>query len=267
MSLENDEENIFYSNGSDSENNVKMKEENKEEKEEIDDTDSWQVIRAYFRQHGLVSQQIGSFNQFVGRNIQEIIDENKTIVIDPDINYEKIDNVMDHTKYELTFNQSRIAANPQFLENNSNNEKIIFPNEARVRNLDYLSKLSLDVTWKEINKTEVKEIPHPNMNIGKIPIMVRSKYCSLNEKDDTERVNVKECEFDQGGYFIIGGGEKVIVAQERMATNFVYVFNKKEQSGYTWQAEVRSNIDGSNRPPILFSVKISKKNIQINWED
>ena len=263
MSLENDDENIFYSNGSDSENNVKMKEENKEEKEEIDDTDSWQVIRAYFRQHGLVSQQIGSFNQFVGRNIQEIIDENKTIVIDPDINYEKIDNVMDHTKYELTFNQSRIAANPQFLENNSNNEKIIFPNEARVRNLDYLSKLSLDVTWKEINKTEVKEIPHPNMNIGKIPIMVRSKYCSLNEKDDTERVAVKECEFDQGGYFIIGGGEKVIVAQERMATNFVYVFNKKEQSGYTWQAEVRSNIDGSNRPPILFSVKISKKNTHL----
>ena len=264
MSLdENDDENIFNQNGSDSENNANMEEENNEENEGLTDKDSWKVIRAYFRQHGLVSQQIGSFNQFVGRNIQEIIDENKTIVIDPDINYEKASNVMDHTKYELTFNQSRIAANPQFLENNSNNERIIFPNEARVRNLDYLSKLSLDVTWKEINKNEVKEIPHPNMNIGKIPIMVRSKYCSLNEKDDTERVNVKECEFDQGGYFIIGGGEKVIVAQERMATNFVYVFNKKEQSGFSWQAEVRSNIDGSNRPPILFSVKISKKNTHL----
>lgn len=45
-----------------------------------------------------------------------------------------------------------------------------------------------------------------------------------------------------------------------MATNFVYVFNKKEQSGFSWQAEIRSNIDGSNRPPVLFAVKISKKN-------
>ena len=48
-----------------------------------------------------------------------------------------------------------------------------------------------------------------------------------------------------------------------MATNFVYVFNKKEQSGYSWQAEVRSNIDGSNRPPVLFAVKIYKKNAHL----
>jgi DNA-directed RNA polymerase II subunit RPB2 len=227
-----------------------------EDDDEINDKDSWKVIRAYFKQHGLVSQQIGSFNQFVGRNIQEIIDENKTIIIDPDINYGNKADVQDHTVYELNFNQSHIAANPQFLEGNGTILKKIFPNDARVRNLDYLSELSLDVTWKEVNKNEVL---YPNLNIGKIPIMVRSKYCSLNDKTDTERIAVKECEFDQGGYFIIGGGEKVIVAQERMATNFVYVFNKKEQSGYSWQAEIRSNIDGSNRPPVLFSVKISKK--------
>ena len=231
-----------------------------EDDDEINDKDSWKVIRAYFKQHGLVSQQIGSFNQFVGRNIQEIIDENKTIIIDPDINYGNKADVQDHTVYELNFNQSHIAANPQFLEGNGTILKKIFPNDARVRNLDYLSELSLDVTWKEVNKNEVL---YPNLNIGKIPIMVRSKYCSLNDKTDTERIAVKECEFDQGGYFIIGGGEKVIVAQERMATNFVYVFNKKEQSGYSWQAEIRSNIDGSNRPPVLFSVKISKKNTHL----
>ena len=259
---DDDDNNAFDGNGN-SGLDSEINQPEKENEEEINDIDSWNVIRAYFKQHGLVSQQIGSFNQFVGRNIQEIIDENKTILIDPDVNYANRDDVEDHTTYELNFNQSSIAANPQFLENNSNKEHVIFPNEARVRNLDYLSNLSLDVTWKEKNKNEVKESKYPNLNIGKIPIMVRSKYCSLNDKTDMERVAVKECEFDQGGYFIIGGGEKVIVAQERMATNFVYVFNKKEQSGYSWQAEVRSNIDGSNRPPILFSVKISKKNTHL----
>ena len=271
MNLDDDEddENIFDGEGNlDSDQNENKKDnkmdidEEEDEDEEINDKDSWKVIRAYFKQHGLVSQQIGSFNQFVGKNIQEIIDENKTISVEVDTNYSKKD-VEEETKYELSFAQSRIAANPQFIEINTNIENKIFPNDARVRNLDYLSELSLDVIWREKKKNVVNERTYSNINIGKIPIMVRSKYCSLNDKTDTERVAVKECEFDQGGYFIIGGGEKVIVAQERMATNFVYVFNKKEQSGYSWQAEVRSNIDGSNRPPVLFAVKIAKKNTHL----
>ena len=263
---EDDDDNIFDGEGNLDDDQQQNNEENmildKEEDEEINDRDSWKVIRAYFKQHGLVSQQIGSFNQFIGKNIQEIIDENNRILIEPDVSYSKKDE--DETKYELFLGQSHIAANPQFLENNDSSQRIIFPNDARVRNLDYLSELSLDVILTEKKKNGIKnDIPCNNLNIGKIPIMVRSKYCSLNGKTDNERIAVKECEFDQGGYFIIGGGEKVIVAQERMATNFVYVFNKKEQSGFSWQAEVRSNIDGSNRPPVLFAVKIAKKNTHL----
>jgi len=52
--------------------------------------------------------------------------------------------------------------------------------------------------------------------------------------------NGKDCRYDQGGYFIINGSEKVIVAQERMANNMVNVFNKKPPSKYTWVAEIRS---------------------------
>ena len=259
---EEDNDNIFDGTGSyqnqNDQDNMNLDEE---EKDKINDIDSWKVIRAYFKQHGLVSQQIGSFNQFIEKNIQEIIDENNRIIIEPDINYSKKDE--EENNYELVLGQSHIAASPQFLENNDNSQRIIFPNDARVRNLDYLSELSLDVVLLEKKKNGKNEIPCYNLNIGKIPIMVRSRYCSLNGKTDDERIAVKECEFDQGGYFIIGGGEKVIVAQERMATNFVYVFNKKEQSGFSWQAEVRSNVDGSNRPPVLFAVKIAKKNTHL----
>ena len=244
-----------------------MNEEYSDEVDEITDKDSWKVISAYFNQHGLVSQQIGSFNQFIDKNIQEIIDENKSIPIEPDKSY-FYKNTSNHTSYELNFGQAHIAAHPQFLESNSSTEHIIFPNEARVRNLDYLSELSVDIKFieKSFNKDDgnydiVKEHEINKLSIGKIPIMVRSKYCSLKDRNDSERIDVKECEFDQGGYFIIGGGEKVIVAQERMATNFVYVFDKNEQSGYSWQAEIRSNVDGLNRPPSQFSVKISKKNV------
>ena len=42
--------------------------------------------------------------------------------------------------------------------------------------------------------------------------MVRSPYCALHDVEETERKDLKECVYDQGGYFIINGGEKVIVA-------------------------------------------------------
>ena len=48
---------------------------------ELSTEDSWVVITSFFEQHGLVSQQIGSFNQFLETNIQEIVNENKEIVI------------------------------------------------------------------------------------------------------------------------------------------------------------------------------------------
>ncbi len=42
--------------------------------------------------------------------------------------------------------------------------------------------------------------------------MVRSKFCILNDLSAEDRVKCGECEFDEGGYFIINGGEKIIVA-------------------------------------------------------
>jgi len=42
--------------------------------------------------------------------------------------------------------------------------------------------------------------------------MVRSAYCSLRNMTAEERVSVGECEYDEGGYFVVNGGEKVIVA-------------------------------------------------------
>ena len=150
---EEDNDNIFDGTGSyqnqNDQDNMNLDEE---EKDKINDIDSWKVIRAYFKQHGLVSQQIGSFNQFIEKNIQEIIDENNRIIIEPDINYSKKDE--EENKYELLLGQSRIAASPQFLENNDNSQRIIFPNDARVRNLDYLSELSLDVVLSEKKKME-----------------------------------------------------------------------------------------------------------------
>ena len=57
-------------------------------------------------------------------------------------------------------------------------------------------------------------IPKPMVTIGKIPIIVNSRYCVLNLKGIDE-----ECRYDPGGYAIVNGNEKVIISQERIANN------------------------------------------------
>lgn len=86
--------------------------------------------------------------------------------------------------------------------------------------------------------------------------MVRSEHCVLHNKSKEDRVKYGECEYDEGGYFIINGGEKVIVAQEKMTSNFVYVFKNKQPSKFSWIAEIRSQIERSNEKPSLFQVKV-----------
>ena len=237
---------------------------NDNEDNEINEDDPWVVINAYFNEHHLVSQQIGSFNQFVETEIQKIINENHLCSTISDSNFSSSPI---NKRYEIDFGTVHIDKNPVFNEHVGKERRVIHPNEARVRNLTYESDLSLDFEYNAYNIDAEKEDEElienkksiAPVNIGKIPIMVKSKFCSLYGKSQDELIEVKECIYDQGGYFIINGGEKVIVAQERMATNFVYVFCKKEQNKSTWQAEIRSSVDGSNRPPAQFSVKLCTK--------
>ena len=46
----------------------------------------------------------------------------------------------------------------------------------------------------------------------------------------------------QGGYFVINGSEKVLIAQERQAYNRVYCFKRKAPSKSTWTCEIRSDV-------------------------
>lgn len=96
----------------------------------------------------------------------------------------------------------------------------MMPNEARLRNLTYSAPLYVDITKRIIRENqEIQEDRHEKTFIGKIPIMLRSTYCILNDHSDRELTELNECPLDPGGYFIINGSEKVLIAQEKMATN------------------------------------------------
>ena len=210
---------------------------------------SWSIISSYFSQHSFIDQQIDSFNQFIHHNIQEIIEQNNVLNI-RNYKYRGPD-------YELHFNKVKITPNPIFTDKNNNSIKL-YPNEARLRNLDYSSTITIDATLEEKSEEEKSKIEKYIFSLGEIPIMVRSDFCSLKNKNDTERINLNECEFDKGGYFIIEGVERVIIPQERLASNKVYLSTKEETNAFLYKAEVRFSLS------IKYTLKKSKNYSRIN---
>lgn len=87
-----------------------------------------------------------------------------------------------------------------------------------------------DITKKQVIETAagVEEYSSEVVNsipLGRVPIMVKSFPCWLNDEESSV-IDLGECEFDEGGYFIVSGVEKVLIAQERMSNNRVYVFKQ-----------------------------------------
>ena len=127
----------------------------------------------------------------------------------------------------------------------------LFPKEARLRNLTYSAPLYVDmtktVTTVSAAEDKTEEVEKINkVFIGKVPIMLRSKYCSLHDHTDKELTELGECAYDEGGYFIINGSRRSHRA-EKMSTNHVYVFEKRQPSKYMWVAECRSSPESGAR--------------------
>ena len=92
---------------------------------------------------------------------------------------------------------------------------VMSPHIARMNNLTYSSNLYVDVhlVIENINDDGVIEKfdkTVENVYIGKIPIMVRSKACLLQQVQGIGEENNNECKYDYGGYFIVNGNEKVL---------------------------------------------------------
>ena len=73
--------------------------------------------------------------------------------------------------------------------------------------------------------------------------MTRSNFCLLNDTPTDKFYDIGECPYDSGGYFIVKGSEKVLIAQERMAFNHVYTFRKAAASGFTFFSTVTSQVE------------------------
>jgi DNA-directed RNA polymerase II subunit RPB2 len=166
----------------------------------------------------------------------------------------------------ITFENFHIYR-PQIYENNGA-IKLMFPQEARLRNFTYASAMTIDINIKYIvrngeNLDNVNTLYKtlPKIHIGKLPIMLKSNICVLNQYKYIDSKHSGECKYDAGGYFIINGSEKTVLGQERAAENRIYCFNvSKNDTKYTWKAEIKSVPDFKCISPKQINMMLSSKN-------
>jgi DNA-directed RNA polymerase II subunit RPB2 len=228
----------------------------------------WSIIGAYFRnQHlkRLVRHQIESYNDFVNNQIQRTIEMFNPVLIASE---QDMCRRTKKNKLELhvTFDKFNLYR-PQIHENNGAT-KIMFPYDARSRNFTYASTMTIDIniryvvrTGENLENAQTFYKSIPKVHIGKLPIMLKSSICVLNQYTHINNNVSGECKHDAGGYFIINGSEKTVLGQERAAENRVYCFNtSKNNNKWSWTAEIKSVPDFKCISPKQINVMVANKN-------
>ena len=234
----------------------------------INKNDIWAIIEEYFKNNHLnrlVRHQLESYNDFVTKQIPRTIEMFNPVHIKSDKSFD-----IDSKKYSLeifiTFTDFKLQR-PRINEN-TGAIKLMYPYEARLRNFTYSSIMTVNLNIKYIvrggNDLNAEQTFHtvlPNIHIGKLPIMIKSKICTLSQPSNKSLEELGECKLDPGGYFIINGSEKTCLVQERAAENIVQCFNtNKNNNRWKWTAEIKSVPDTKCISPKQISLVITKKN-------
>lgn len=232
----------------------------------------WSVIDTFFRDNpvSLVQHQLSSYNDFYKNGIYRIIKENNPITLfkkeDEDSNdYKHRADIYIGGKngdklyfgkpiiYDVDDSTGTVTERPHFM----------YPNEARLRNMTYGATIHYDAdieyTYTESDGTISKNtVTLSKILLGRFPIMLMSDMCILKKMAPRARFNMGECRNDKGGYFIIEGKEKVIIAQEKFADNMLYVKDKGNEL-YSHIAKIRSVSEDTSKQVRTLSVSIVKQ--------
>ncbi len=205
------------------------------------------VLNSFVRDEGIIQYIQDSYYNFITKLIPETVNASNVI----SINFTTDQDI----KIEIIVKLSNpILHSPQFIENDGTITRIT-PQECRLRRLNYSGQLFVDSNIKIYTLEESKVINDEDIDyeslplvnkkliyennetllLCNIPIMIQSKFCYVNKGN---KMKMKECEKDYGGYYIINGSEKIIVSQERMTNNEIYIFPSKVDC---LKAEIKSS--------------------------
>lgn len=173
----------------------------------------FQLVPEFLKVRGLVKQHLDSFNYFVNIGIKKIVRANQ-----------RIESRVDKSIY-LRFKDIRIGE-PSVVADGV--EEKLNPHLCRLSDITYGAPILVDIEYIHGSHIQKTTAHKNNVVIGRLPIMLRSCFCVLYQKDEAALAKLGECPLDPGGYFIIKGTEKVLLIQEQLSKNRIIIDTDKK---------------------------------------
>jgi len=189
--------------------------------------DMWPIINDILRREGVARQHLNSYNEFMERGLQSIIDEVGEIEIETA-----------EYPYKIKLGKIKLQQ-PRIMELDGSITHVA-PMEARLRNLTYASPIMLESSIVEDSKILESRFIH----VGDMPVMVKSNACILHNLPELKLIEMGEDSRDPGGYFVINGSERVIVGLEDLSYNKIIVDVEEATGTLLYKAKVYSSIVG-----------------------
>lgn len=198
-----------------------------DESKNLSENYCWQTIEDHFKKNGFIDHQIKPFNDCINSGMHRVVQENEIVINQKGL------------KYTAKFDGIYIPE-PVIIEEDRK-VRVLYPSEARVRDLTYDSPVFTDIIETfDIEGREPEIIVHKRRIIARMPIMLGSSKCNLMKHSKENRIKYGECEWDEGGYFIIKGKERVLVGQLRGIYNQPIILAQKVSDKFKYVCDVRS---------------------------
>lgn len=184
------------------------------------------ILSSYLKHKGIVQDIIDSFDHFVEYGINSVIKATPLIF-----------HVIDRNGRKVPFRKYDIKITNVSLPIIGDQGEELTPEQAHLDELTMNLELFYSIQemevingrWRETEASQVFNLERRPFSLGKIPTMVRSKYCNTGGKTNRELYEMGECPSWPGGYFITNGDMKTIIIKQKLRNNQFMIY-KDEKS-------------------------------------
>lgn len=198
------------------------------------------LIEAYFREAPFVQANINSFNDFVEKGLQRIVDELGDVV--PTVIPQEVE--------EFVIKLKKIWIEKPTIIEADGSKRELYPTEARLRGLTYSAPIYLEVS-AYIDGVQRESF---TCMVGRLPIMLKSKYCHLYGLKQDDLIKHGEDPDDPGAYFVINGNERVLINVEDLASNKFFM-EERASGPSAYVARIFSEMGSYRIPHLLEQMK------------
>jgi DNA-directed RNA polymerase beta subunit len=169
----------------------------------------WEMIDLFFKENGLISQQIDSYNRFI-QDVSDIVLKEGKFDVSILPQFRPGEEIPETELWQFSF-QGPIYKIPPCHMGSDKTVIRVTPMMCRLRDLTYECQIRADLHYRKYrqrgneDKTLLREGLIRQVGICTLPVMVGSDWCNMKDLSTEERMAMGECPNDPGGYFIVKG--------------------------------------------------------------